>query len=182
MSLPRRGTTFGEIEINGETYKIFNCPLSDEIVEKLYKYKTNGAGINTSAPWFTDAYKWSIVNNKLYLNEMNILSFDRELYEKSMAEGGEFYVAKSKILKIDSCSKKNIIQELFNTDKLFAEWQNKDIKLLLKEEILHCEIKGRKDYIKMNSRVLKFKDGVLVSTHDEIEEFAKISFKNYIEE
>lgn len=234
MSMPSRGTTFGEIEINGETYKIFSRPLSDEIVEKIHKYKTDGAGISTSASWMTDTYKWSIVDNKLYLNEMNILSFDQELYEKLMAEAGEeliekgkhhsktqevneepieedtrstkkliedfkngvphssdrtleeigaeLKVDKSRVFQINSQVRKNMIQELFNTDKLFAEWQNKDIKLLIKQEIHHCEIAGRKDHIIRNSRVLKFKDGVLIATNDEVEEFAQGGLKNYIEE
>ena len=212
--MPSKGTTFGEIEINGETYKIFSRPLSDEIAEKIHKYKIEGAGISTSASWMSDTYKWSIVDDKLYLNEMNILSFDQELYEKLMVEAGEELIEKGKhhsktqevneeaieedrtlkdiakeleadrgrIFQINSMGKKNMIQELFNTDKLFAESQNKGIRLLLKQEIHHCEIAGRKDHIIRNSRVLKFKDGVLVSTHDEIDEFTTRSLKNYVEE
>jgi len=209
MSMPSRGTTFGEITIDGETFKIFSRPLSDEIAEKIHKYKTDGAGISTSAPWMTDTYKWSIVDNKLYLNEINILSFDQELYEKLIAEaGGEITeenkhhsknrvshssdrtledikealkVDKSIVFRINSMGKKNIIQELFNTDKLFAQWQNKDIKILLSQESYNIENDKIREKVIQNVRVLKFQDGVLTGTSDEIEEYTHRPLKNYVE-
>ena len=232
MSMPKQDTTFGEITIDGETFKIFSRPLSDEIAEKVHKYKTDGAGVSTSAPWMSDTYKWSLVDNKLYLNEMNILSFDQELYEKLMAEAGEelteednhhsktqeasepleedtrsikeliedfkngvphssdrtledineaLKVDKSIVFRINSMGKKNIIQELFNTDKLFAQWQNKDIKLLLSQEAYNIENDKTREKVIRNVRVLKFQDGALTASRDEIEEFSHRTLKNYIE-
>ncbi|MCF6245320.1 MAG: hypothetical protein L3J43_09820 [Sulfurovum sp.] len=50
--------------------------------------------------WIKYTCKCRIIDNKLYLHEITLTG-----------------------------AHKNIIPELFNTDKLFAQWQNKDIKL-----------------------------------------------------
>lgn len=213
MSMPRRSTVFGEIEIDGQSYKILSRPVDDETAKKIHKYKTDGAGVGSSAPWMTDAYKWSILDNKLYLDEINIMSFDQELFEKLMTEAGEEFdtpiedededaradrllaeISADRTLeeiaigvkltrfRVRAMGKKNMIQELFNTDKLFAEWQNKDIKLLLSQETNAIEDNRLREKVTMNLRVLKFTDGVLISTNDEIEEFTQRARRNYIEE
>ena len=213
MSMPKRSTVFGEIEIDGQSYKILSRPVDDETAKKIHKYKTDGAGVGSSAPWMTDAYKWSILDNKLYLDEINIMSFDQELFEKLMTEAGEEFdtpiedededaradrllaeISADRTLeeiaigvkltrfRVRAMGKKNMIQELFNTDKLFAEWQNKDIKLLLSQETNAIEDNRLREKVTMNLRVLKFTDGVLISTNDEIEEFTQRARRNYIEE
>lgn len=205
MSIPKRSTVFGEIEIDGQSYKMLSRPVDDETAKKIHKYKTDGAGVGSSAPWWmTDAYKWSILDNKLYLDEINIMSFDQELFEKLMTEAGEEFDTpiedededdradrtleeitaelEKPDFRVQCMGKKNIIQELFNTDKLFAQWQNKDIKLLLSQETNTIEDNKLREKVTMNLRVLKFKDGVLTATNDEIEEFTHRTLKNYVEE
>ena len=213
MSMPKRSTVFGEIEIDGQSYKMLSRPVDDETAKKIHKYKTDGAGVGSSAPWMTDAYKWSILDNKLYLDEINIMSFDQELFEKLMTEAGEEFdtpiededenaradrilaeISADRTLeeittglektrfRVQCMGKKNMIQELFNTDKLFAQWQNEDIKLLLNQEAHNIENDKSSEKVTMNLRVLKFKDGVLTATNDEIEEFTTHRrLKNYIE-
>ena len=181
MSMPKRSTVFGEIEIDGQSYKILSRPVDDETAKKIHKYKTDGAGVGSSAPWMTDAYKWSILDNKLYLDEINIMSFDQELFEKLMTEAGEEFdtpiedededaradrllaeISADRTLeeiaigvkltrfRVRAMGKKNMIQELFNTDKLFAEWQNKDIKLLLSQETNAIEDNRLREKVTMN--------------------------------
>ena len=99
-------------------------------------------------------YKWIIENNKLYLTDA--------------------YYSPSRV---------NKIKQIFKTDKLFANWQNGDMKIVLKEEILYCNIvNGRDNYVRMDLRVLKFKEGILVSSHDTVEEHIQVTVKNYLEE
>jgi len=204
MSMPKRSTVFGEIEIDGQSYKMLSRPVDDETAKKIHKYKTDGAGVGSSASWMTDAYKWSILDNKLYLDEINIMSFDQELFERLMTEAGEEFdtpiedededpradrtleeitkgLEKTRF-RVQCMGKKNMIQELFNTDKLFAQWQNEDIKLLLSQETHNIENDKSREKVTMNLRVLKFKDSALTAINDEIEEFTHRPLKNYIEE
>ena len=227
MSMPRRGTVFGEIEIDGQSYKMLSRPLDDETAEKIHNYKKQNNGIFTSAPWLNDTYRWSIVDNKLYLNVIKIRFNNGEQITKKIPEAGEeilkdennstsievktksrkelvedmrfglvddgsgrtleeigkaLNISRERVSQISSIDSKNIIKELFNTDKLFAQWQNKDIRLLLSQETHDIENDKLREKVTMNLRVLKFKDGVLVSIHDEIEEFIHRPLKNYIEE
>ncbi len=225
--MPTRGTVFGEIEIDGQSYKMLSRPVDDEIAEKIHSYKKQNNGIFTSAPWLNDTYRWSIVDNKLYLNEIKIRFNNGEQITKKIPEAGKeilkddnnsasievktksrkelvedmrfgllddssdrtleeigraLNITRERVSQISSIDSKNIIKELFNTDKLFAEWQNKDIKLLLSQEAHNIKNDKTREKVTMNLRVLKFKDGVLVSIHDEIEEFIHRPLKNYIEE
>ena len=223
LSMPKRGTIFGSIKIDGKYYKMLSRPLDDETADKIHSYKKQNNGIFTSAPWLNDTYGWSIVDNKLYLNEIKIKirfnngeqitkkmpEVEKETLEndnsasikvkpKSLKElfallddssdrtleeiGRVLNVTKERVSQLSSIDSKNIIKELFNTDKLFAEWQNKDIKLLLNQEAHNIKNDKTREKVTMNLRVLKFKDGVLISMHDEIEEFIHTSLKNYIEE
>ena len=227
MSMPRRGTVFGEIEIDGQSYKMLSRPLDDETAEKIHSYKKQNNGIFTSAPWLNDTYRWSIVDNKLYLNEIKIrfnngeqfknklpefreeilkdddssnsievktksrkklvkdmrFGFVDDGYSRTLEEIGQVLnITRERVSQILSIDSKNIINELFNTDKLFAQWQNKDIRLLLSQETDDVQNDKFREKVTMNLRILKFKDGVLIATYDEIEEFTRRQLKNYVEE
>jgi len=227
MSMPRRGTIFGEIEIDGQSYKMLSRPLDDETAEKIHSYKKQNNGIFTSAPWLNDTYRWSIVDNKLYLNEIKIrfnngeqfknklpefreeilkddnssnsievktksrkklvkdmrFGFVDDGYSRTLEEIGQVLnITRERVSQILSIDSKNIINELFNTDKLFAQWQNKDIRLLLSQETDDVQNDKFREKVTMNLRILKFKDGVLIATYDEIEEFTRRQLKNYVEE
>jgi len=225
--MPRRGTVFGEIEIDGQSYKMLSRPLDDETAEKIHSYKKQNNGIFTSAPWLNDTYRWSIVDNKLYLNEIKIrfnngeqfknklpefreeilkddnssnsievktksrkklvkdmrFGFVDDGYSRTLEEIGQVLnITRERVSQILSIDSKNIINELFNTDKLFAQWQNKDIRLLLSQETDDVQNDKFREKVTMNLRILKFKDGVLIATYDEIEEFTRRQLKNYVEE
>jgi len=225
--MPRRGTIFGEIEIDGQSYKMLSRPLDDETAEKIHSYKKQNNGIFTSAPWLNDTYRWSIVDNKLYLNEIKIrfnngeqfknklpefreeilkddnssnsievktksrkklvkdmrFGFVDDGYSRTLEEIGQVLnITRERVSQILSIDSKNIINELFNTDKLFAQWQNKDIRLLLSQETDDVQNDKFREKVTMNLRILKFKDGVLIATYDEIEEFTRRQLKNYVEE
>lgn len=227
MSMPRRGTIFGEIEIDGQSYKMLSRPLDDETAEKIHSYKKQNNGIFTSAPWLNDTYRWSIVDNKLYLNEIKIrfnngeqfknklpefreeilkddnssnsievktksrkklvkdmrFGFVDDGYSRTLEEIGQVLnITRERVSQILSIDSKNIINELFNTDKLFAQWQNKDIRLLLSQETDDVQNDKFREKVTMNLRILKFKDGVLIATNDIIEEFTRRQLKNYVEE
>ena len=63
--------------------------------------------------------------------------------------------------------------------KLFAKWQNKDLKLLLNKKIE--PIPSNRERVIMDIKVLKFKDGVLIETKNKKEEFTQRTLKDYVE-
>ena len=142
MSMPKKDSTFGEIEINGKSYKIFSCPLNDEGVEKIAKYKQEFGGFS-SAPWISDNYSWIIKDNKLYLNEITI----------------------------GMGSIRNLMPNIFEADELFSDWLNEEIEALVSKEEFDIEDKPKQKLVKMKTKILSFKDGELQSITDATKEF-----------
>jgi hypothetical protein len=162
MSMPTRDTIWDKIEIDGQIYDTLNRPLDSKTMQKIKEYKKENGGLFSSAPWITDSYKWSIVDKKLYLNDLTYLDKnDIDPNNKNRTDNT------------------NIIQKIFQTDKLFAKWQNKDLKLLLNKKI-EPTLSNRERVI-MDIRVLKFKDGVLIETKNKKEEFTQKTLKDYVE-
>jgi len=145
-----KSKTYGEIEIDGETYGILSCPISDRIAKEIHKYCTDEKIYRLNK-----TCKWSIVGNKLYLNELSLNTSSKE-------------------------HMKNMVQKLFNNGKIFADWQNKDIKLLLKKEVDYCVLETSKEHLIMHLRILKFKDGILIEANDVVEEHMDMNFRNLI--
>lgn len=141
MSIPRKDTTWGDIELNGKVYKIFSRPLNDEGAEKIAKYKQEFGGFS-SAPWIYDNYSWIIKDNKLYLNEITI----------------------------GMGSIRNLMPNIFGVDELFSDWQE-EIEVLISKEEFDIEDKQKKKLVKMKTKILSFKDGELQSTTDATKEF-----------
>lgn len=107
MSIPNQETIFGNIEFQSKTYDLLSQPLNDKCFEKIKLYKKdNNCGIS-SAPWNVNKYKWIVEDDKLYLIE---------IYFKLCED------------------KSNHIENIFDTDKLFASWVNREIKLLVSKE------------------------------------------------
>jgi hypothetical protein len=141
MSMPKKDTTFGNIELNGDIYKIFSRPLNEESAEKVAQYKKEFGGFS-SAPWISDNYSWLIKENKLYLNEVTI----------------------------GMGSIRNLMPNIFGVDELFAYWQNEEIEALVSKEEFDLEDKPKLKLVKMKTKILSFKDGELQSTTDATKE------------
>jgi len=154
MSMPKEDTTFGDIEIDDEIYKIFSRPIDDASTSKVAQYK-NEYGGHSSATWITDNYSWIIKDDKLYLREITI------------GRG----------------SIRNLMENIFEQEELFASWQNKDVEALVsKEEFdLETDHKRRMKLVKMKIKLLKFKDGILLSIEDATKEFTMKKLKDYVE-
>ena len=152
MSMPRKDTTWGDIEINGKIFKIFSRPLNDATAEKVAQYKKEYGG-HSSAPWITDNYSWIIKDNKLYLHEITI--------------GME--------------SIRNLMLNIFEVDELFADWQNEEIEALISKEETPLLDKPNLKQVNMKIKRLKFKDGVLLSIEDTTKEFTMKNLKDYVE-
>ena len=77
---------YGYIKVAEKSYEIYNLPLSKELSDKVSKYKKSYLGSQYKVSMCDDLYSWSVVDGKLYLDEMNILTFDEELFIKLMNE------------------------------------------------------------------------------------------------
>ena len=147
MSFPTKDVVFGTVIHRDKKYDSVSS-LTDtnkEYHKKLQQYKKeNQCGIST-APWSSNKTTWIVEDKKLYLVDMRINSI---------------------FCKIEN----NIIQDIFQTDKLFASWLNKDIKLLIsKKKIERTE--DSKDNVQRDVLVLSFKNGMIVDTKQITEQY-----------
>jgi len=152
MSMPKKDTTFGDIELDGGIYKIFSRPLDEKSAEKVTQYKKEFGG-HSSAPWVTDNYSWIIKENKLYLQEITI----------------------------GMGSIRNLMPNIFEVDELFASSQNEEIEALVSKEEFDISDKPDFKQVIMKIKKLKFKDGVLLSIEDATKEFTMKKLKDYVE-
>ena len=153
MSMPQQDTTFGEIKIEDTKYRIFSRPINDESAEKVVQYKKEYGGFST-APWIWDNYVWSIIDNKLYLEEMTI-------WQGSI---------------------RNLNELIFGSDEpLLASWQNKDIEALISREEFDIENEPKQKLVKMKTKILTWAGKDLqwaISSQIEIKELNSISPMN----
>ena len=140
MSFPQPDTTFGDITFDGRNYRMFSVPLDSKNHKKITDYKRKKGSYN-SAPWTKDNYSWIIRDKKLYLREVTLF-------------GGSG----------------NLMVEIFGVDELFASWQNDDIEVLVSKENLDICDKPKMKLIQMKIKILKFKDGRLLSIKDKSKE------------
>ena len=75
---------YGYIKVAEKSYEIYNLPLSKELSDKVSKYKKSYLGSQYKVSMCDDLYSWSVVDGKLYLDEMNILTFDEELFVEAV--------------------------------------------------------------------------------------------------
>jgi hypothetical protein len=153
MSFPTHETIFGIINYKNKQYDLLTNPLDDIIREKINIYKNkNKCGIST-APWSSNKFEWIVENNKLFL-----ISIKLKLCE----------------------NQDNLINNIFNTNKLFASYLNDSIKLLVSKKemkVMHnLKIKMQRDVI-----ILKFNDGKLINSYNKVEEYNLINLKYYID-
>lgn len=148
MSIPTTETTFGTIEFQNNTYELLSQPLSDEQFEKIKLYKKdNNCGIS-SAPWSVNKYKWIVEDNKLYLIE---------IYFKLCED------------------QSNHIQNIFDTDKLFASWVNREIKLLVSKKDIDDK-KAKREVI-----ILDIQNGVIKNHTNDVEKYTIPKLRQYME-
>ncbi|MGE3301368.1 MAG: hypothetical protein AB7I39_13165 [Arcobacter sp.] len=153
MSIPISTTVFGQITIDDLTFDLLTQPLSDSQFEKIKQFKKdNNCGIS-SAPWSVNKYKWILEDDKLHLVDVRF-----KLCE----------------------DKSNNIQNIFDTDKLFASWLNKELKVLI-HEIPEYNNPNKKREKKRKVLMLKFKDGVIISKNEIEEIYTSNRLQDYIE-
>lgn len=148
MSIPTQETVFGTIEFQNKTYDLLSQPLNDKCFEKINKYKKeNNCGLS-SAPWSVNRYKWIIEDNKLYLVDIHFKLCD---------------------------DKSNHIQNIFDTDKLFASWVNHELKLLVSKE----DIDNKK--AKREVLVLDVQGGIVKNYKNVVEEYNIPRLRQYMD-
>lgn len=153
MSFLTSTTVFGQIIINNKSYDLLSQPLSDEEFKKIKQFKKENNCAISSAPWKVNKYKWILENNKLYLIEVF------------------FILCKDK---------SNLIQKVFDTTKLEAQWLNEEIKIWMQDlEDYSNQDKPREKKRKLMT--LDFKDGVLVSFQERDEIYTTNKLLDYLE-
>ncbi|MEA3353105.1 MAG: hypothetical protein U9Q33_04730 [Campylobacterota bacterium] len=146
MSIPNQETVFGTIEFQGEIYDLLSQPLSDKQFDKISKYKKDNNCGNSSAPWSVNKYKWVIEKDKLYLTD---------IYFKLCED------------------KSNHMKKIFNTDKMFAIWVNREIKLLVSKEDINDNKAKRKVII------FNIQNGLVVNQTNSMEEYTIRKLRKY---
>lgn len=156
MSIPTKETTFGTLKYEGKTYKIFSVPIGEQQSQMIKEFKKAHNYGYSSAPWIFNIYEWAIEDNKLFLTNVgSVLAPDDRKY--------------------------SILQEVFGTDKLLADWYNINIKALVEkidEQYITSDLK------ECSRKILRFRfeNGILNSVKDEIELYRMKVLKNYVED
>lgn len=153
MSFSTSTTVYGQIIIEDKIYDLLSQPLGDEQKKTIDDFKKeHNCGIS-SAPWSVNKYKWILEDNKLYLIEV--------------------------IFKLCE-DKSNLIQKLFATTKLEAQWLNGEIKVLMGDlEDYSNPDKPREKKRKL--MILDFIDGMLISSREIEEIYTTNRLLDYLE-
>lgn len=153
ISFPTEDTVFGKIQYKNKKYDLLNQPIGKAQSDKINQYKKdNDCGIS-SAPWSVNKFDWIIKDDKLYLSSI-----------------------KCKLCK----NKENLINNIFNTNELFASWVNKDIKLLVSKKELGNNKQGRM-MIEREVLILEFENGSLKKSRLETEQYCLLNLKKYLD-
>lgn len=153
MSFPTSTTIFGQIVIDEQVYDLRSQPLGDEQKKRINDFKKeHNCGISSS-PWSVNKYKWILEGNKFYLIEV----FFKLCEDKS-----------------------NLIQKLFATTKLEAQWLNGEIKVWMGDlEDYSNPDKPREKKRKL--MILDFIDGMLISSNEIEEIYTSNRLLDYLE-
>ena len=153
MSVPTSTTIFGQIVIDEQAYDLRTQPLGDEQKKRINDFKKEYKCGISSAPWSVNKYKWILEGNKLYLIEV----FFKLCEDKS-----------------------NLIQKLFATTKLEAQWLNGEIKVWMGDlEDYSNPDKPREKKRKL--MILDFIDGMLISSNEIEEIYTSNRLLDYLE-
>lgn len=153
MSIPTSTTIFGQIVIDEQAYDLRTQPLGDEQKKRINDFKKEYKCGISSAPWSVNKYKWILEGNKLYLIEV----FFKLCEDKS-----------------------NLIQKLFATTKLEAQWLNGEIKVWMGDlEDYSNPVKPREKKRKLI--ILDFNNGMLISNREIEEIYTSNRLLDYLE-
>ena len=158
MSLPTKATTFGSLKIDDQTYPLYSIPLEDEHFKLLREYVNTYKCGKSSAPWKFNKYHWELIENKLYLIEIDFALCPEP--------------------------KISYIKDIFGKDKVFASWANREIKALvsvIEDKTVNTDKFGQRKIIR-DVMILEFKEGILQKRREELETVEMRVLKNYIEE
>jgi hydroxymethylpyrimidine pyrophosphatase-like HAD family hydrolase len=155
MSFPTKDTTFGTIIYKNNKYDLLTNPLSKNEYQKINKYKKENNCMVIMSPTGGNIFEWLIDDDKLYL----ISAKFRQHINYTI----------------------NVIDEIFHTKKLFASWWNDKIKLIISKKELGRD-EQKKMIIEREILIMDFKNGILVNSTKEIEQYSSSSLKYYIDE
>jgi len=148
MSFPTVDTVFGQILYKNKQYDLLCQPLDETHFNILRQYKKeNNCGVS-SAPWAVNEYKWTVRNNKIYLTSI-----------------------KCRLCK----NQENLINEVFDTDIIFASWVTEDVKLVVSKK--KSNVSEYKITMEREVLILTFENGILKHFATEVEQYQIINLK-----
>jgi hypothetical protein len=202
MSVPRQNTVWGKFLLEDKEFDVLSSwHLNETIKNKIHAFMKNRKPLLyfPFSPWSNMQPQWKIENGKLYLTGI-WLSPEIDMQEEYMTESqgkerieiikktnGETEDQKIERRKlILSCNNQSTMYKIFGVDKIFAQWVNGSMKLLIKESKQKSVIakKGKLNektryQVTTNLLIMTFKYGVLVG-EEEIQE-TYFTIKNYLE-
>jgi len=82
MSMPSFDTVWGSVLYESKNYNVLNTIVTNEIKEKISKFRQTNAKGFISAPWKVSSYIYEIEDGKLYF--MNYIFNGKKMYEKDL--------------------------------------------------------------------------------------------------
>lgn len=202
MSIPRQNTIWGKLLFENRKLGVLGGRYLNETIKNTINEFMNGRKPfmhNLTAPWVNNRPIWEIEDGKLYLTDIG-LSVDMsedytveyqgeeriETVEGIDREPRELRIGRTKI--ISSNDDRSNMQKIFGVDRIFAEWINGSMKLLVRESkqkpitVNKGERNEKTLYeVAMDLLVLDFQHGILKGSESKQETY-KTGLRNYIEE
>ncbi len=197
MSVPRKNTVWGKFLFKGKEFDVLNGRHLNKTIENTinaFMKKRKPLLYFPFSPWLNMQPQWKLENGKLYLTDICLypdVNTQTE-YRTENQDNESFGTIKKQNIKINKrelmlCDdKQSTIHKIFGVDKIFAEWINEPMKLLIKESRQKSIVinQGKEDekvryQVTMDLLVMVFKQGVLVSQEEKQETYFTV--KNYLE-
>ncbi len=202
MSIPRQNTVWGKFLLEGKILGVLSGRHLNETIKNTLNEFMEGRKPfmhSITASWLNNQPQWELKDGKIYLTDIG-LSVDMsdnyvveykgekriEIIEGLNGETEELRAGRTKI--ISSSDKRSNMQKIFGVDRIFAEWVDGPMKLLVKESkqkpvTVNKGSQNEKTLyeVTMDLLVLDFRHGILKDSESK-QEIYRTALKNYIEE
>ncbi len=200
MRMPMQNAIWGKLLFeNRELGVLGGSHLDESQKKKIREYRTlQNPLVNTSSSRVNYQPKWTVEDGKLYLTDINLrgimtkgasYEYSEEEVQTMIGKDGkpaELKVRTRKIIQPDDGV--STMEKIFGEDKIFAEWVDEPMKLLVGESKQKPVTvnKGMRNErilyeVTMDLLVLDFKGGVLKGSKSKQETY-RTALRNYLEE
>jgi len=200
MRMPMQNAIWGKLLFeNRELGVLGGSHLDESQKKKIREYRTlQNPLVNTSSSRVNYQPQWSVEDGKLYLIDINLrgimtkgasYEYSEEKVQTMIGKDGEpaeLKVRTRKIIQPDDGI--STMQKIFGADRIFAEWVDEPMRLLVKESKQKPVTVNKGMYnektlfeVAMDLLVLDFKGGILKGSKSKQETY-RTALRNYLEE